>query len=305
MENPIAEPYINAVERSLTRVIISGQRSTLKYDQVEEIMKNIVWEIERFIGSGVTAPSFNGKELGESELILRCADERTEEWLTMITPKLKPWKNASLTLITIQEWETMMSNRKMFRMSVKVPWRTTGGYFLDVLRAHNPELRTKYWDIKSIQDRGEYTMIFLKVDEISLESLRSRSFKAHWLLDELVFKLERAKTHPIAPTNETQKPKANKTLVNTGKPPVKDGGNPGETCQDKEIETGTPAILANLDLGKNLNLNENPPVIEVSGTEGASNNGQQTVAGTSGAPVINDEVQVPITVSTQMEQSIN
>lgn len=107
-------------------------------------MGNIIRELEKFIGTGTKAPSFKGRKVGETELELNCTDERREKWLRETVPRLKPWKNATLTVVTISEWEAMNRPKKMLRMSVIVSWRSTGCYFMDVLRSNNPELRTKY-----------------------------------------------------------------------------------------------------------------------------------------------------------------
>lgn len=95
---------------------------------------------------GPTAPSFNNRP-GESELEIECADERTVNWLFNIVPKLEPFRKASLKLMRKMEWEASHKPKKMLPMSVSVPWKTTTKYFLDVLRAHNLFLQTKYWDV--------------------------------------------------------------------------------------------------------------------------------------------------------------
>ena len=87
---------------------------------------------------------------------------------------------------------------RMLRMSVIVPWRTNGKYFMDVLRSHNPDLKTRYWEIKHVQERSDSTKFQLKVDEESAEILRSRNFRAYWLVHQIEFKMERGGGKPNA-----------------------------------------------------------------------------------------------------------
>lgn len=185
-----ATTFKDVLSDSLTHYII-GSKGDLTVDQVEAVMGNIIWELEQFIGSGSRAPGFNGKKLGEVELELRCADDNSVKWLKHIVPKLNPWKNAALRLVTKSEWETICKPKRMVRMNVLVPWCTTSSYFMDVLRSNNPELRTKYWEIKNVQSWSDSTKFHLKIDETSVELLKAKGFKAHWLLDVVEFKFAR------------------------------------------------------------------------------------------------------------------
>lgn len=121
---PAAATYRDMVQASLVHVIVGAEGVTINGSQVVLVMEAVVRELEGFIGSTTKAPSFNGKQLGESELELECADDRTVAWLKWIVPKLKPWKNASLSVITKSEWQSTNRPGRMFRMSVLVPWRT-------------------------------------------------------------------------------------------------------------------------------------------------------------------------------------
>lgn len=136
--------FANVVAESLTYVIVGEKGQDLNSDQVSLILGNVVRELERFVGTTTTAPSFKGKKVGELELELRCADTRAERWLQWVVPRPNPWEGASLRLIRKEEWETERQS-KMVRVSVVVPWRTTGNYFLDILRSNNPNLRTRCW----------------------------------------------------------------------------------------------------------------------------------------------------------------
>lgn len=118
----------------MTYVIVGANGYVLNPGQVGLIMDNVVWELE----TNVMAPSFKGKEL-----TLQCGDARIEGWLKGIFRKLKPWRGVKLTLLSKADWDTMERERRMVRMSVITPWRTTGNYILDVLRSHNPNLRTR------------------------------------------------------------------------------------------------------------------------------------------------------------------
>lgn len=158
-----------------------------------------IWEIEKFVGSGTEAPSFNGHKPGEIELELRCGDNRTVSWIKHIVPKLKPWRDAALRVVSKSEWQTMCKPKRMIRMSVIVPWQTTGSYFLDILRSNNPELRTSYWEIKHTQHWDKSTKFHLKVDETSVQLLQARNYRVHWLLDVIVFKIERGHKLPTSP----------------------------------------------------------------------------------------------------------
>ena len=74
-----------------------------------DVYEAIIDELNKFIGSKIKAPSFRGSDLGESEVQYRCADLRTVNWLTMITPKLKPWNRADLKCVAEQEWQNVES----------------------------------------------------------------------------------------------------------------------------------------------------------------------------------------------------
>lgn len=224
-------------------------------DQVEAVMGNVIWELEKFIGTGVKAPSFNGKKIGEVELELRCADDRTVSWLKQITPKLKPWRQAALKLLTKNEWEAICKPKRMFRMSVIVPWRTTGAYFMEILRSNNPGLRTKYWEIKNTQNWDDSTKFTLKIDEVSAEILRFNGYKVHWLLDVIEFRLERGKGAQKVVQEEKN---------SNGKRADGTGGGTSQTTTDSSMET-----------------------------ERASSKGLSTRTGTSQSQTGNSEVQKP------------
>lgn len=276
---PGAPSYKGALMDSMTYMIIGANETALRGDQVEQIMRNIVWELENFIGSSTKAPSFNGRRLGEHELELRCADERTVSWLQGIVPKLKPWRGASLELVTKARWTELNNLKKKVRMSVLVPWRTSGTYFLDVLRSHNPELKTRNWEIKGMQDRGEATLFYLRVDEVSANVLQSRNYRAHWLLDSIEFRLERQR-------------KSTQTLQNL----EKDNEVETVSVQDKRQtdsrglilnKKGTPAT--NTDLNRagatsaTTSSNSGTTEATLTGTsEGASNVHKQTKTGPHG-----------------------
>lgn len=185
--------YKQAVADSMTFYII-GAEQALTTDQVERVMENLVWELEKFIGSGKMAPSFNDNKPGESELKLECADERTMKWLVEIFPRLRPWRLARLKLVTKAEWEAEYKPKRMLRMSVVVPWRATATYFMQVLRSNNPFLKTRNWEVRHSEDWGDRTKFYLKVDETSVEMLRERNFRVHWLLNVITFRLDRPGT---------------------------------------------------------------------------------------------------------------
>lgn len=233
-----AEPFKEAVKDSLVRFIVGANGVVLRAGQVELVLSNIIWELEKLIGSGRRAPSFNGKKVGESELELRCADVRTVKWLNDVVPRLKPWKNAALIIITMSEWEAINRPGRMMRMSVIVQWRTSGKYFMDVLRSNNPELRTKYWEIKNIQNRGDSTKLHLKVDEVSADLLRSWNYKAHWLLDVAEFRLERGNGVPGNVERERQD--ANKASASSAGESRGEGSG-SASREDCQMETGTGA----------------------------------------------------------------
>lgn len=208
-----ASTFKDVLSDSLTHYIIAS-KGDLTADQVGAVMGNIIWELEKLIGSGTKAPSFNGNKPGEMELELRCADDRCVKWLKYIVPKLKPWKNAALRLITKDEWETIYKPKRMIRMSVLVPWCTTSAYFMNVLRSNNPELRTKYWEIKNVQSWNNSTKFHLKIDETSVELLKAKGFKAHWLLDVVEFKFARNRPSTAEAGSSTQ---TTATVTDAGK----------------------------------------------------------------------------------------
>lgn len=192
-ENRQSANYRQAVSSSMTFYIV-GVDKALNSDQVGAVLGNIVWELEKFIGSGTMAPSFNGNRQGESELELECADDRTVRWLFSTVPKLRPFKEPALKIITQLEWEAAYKPKRMMRMSVIVPWETTPAYFMQVLRSNNPFLKTRYWEVKHVENWGERTKICLKVDDTSVDMLKERNFKAFWLLNVIKFKLERTES---------------------------------------------------------------------------------------------------------------
>lgn len=240
---------------SLTYVIV-GKDRMLSPDQVNLILNNVIWELERFIGTQTMAPGFKGKRIGESELELRCANSRTEEWLQWVVPRLKPFKGASLTLMRKSDWV----NRAMVRMSVVVPWSTTGNYFLDVLRSNNPSLKTRCWDIKYTEDRGDSTAIFLKVDVESAEILRSNNFKAFWLLDEITFVPKRSNQAPREKTDtDKQTVQVDTQQISDGKDVEETSAKLTETNKTEENTSpsktgeGTPIVIDNPFMGFGAN----------------------------------------------------
>lgn len=235
--------YSDVVQNSLVHVVI-GDGITLTSEQVERVMSSIIRELEKFIGTGVKAPSFGGRKIGESEIELRCADDRTVKWLKDTVPTMRPWKNATLKVVTMDEWETMNRPKRMLRMCVTVPWRTTGNYFMDVLRSNNPELRTRYWEIKNVQDRGNSTRLYLKVDDVSAELLESWGFKAYWLLDSIEFKYDRGNKAPRVKTAR-QGTEANTKLASEVE--TASGSGDGGASYGKQTKAGTPITSATAD----------------------------------------------------------
>lgn len=293
--------FKEVVQDSMTYYVV-GADLALTADQVGAVMGNIIWELEKFIGSGIRAPSFLGKKTGESELELRCADSRTVEWLQSIVPKLKPWRKASLKVVTRIEWEAEHKPKRMIRMNVIVPWRATGSYFMDVLRSNNPDLRTKYWEIKNVQERDDSTRFHLKVDEMSVELLRARGYKAFWLLDEIEFRLDRsyggaggsdkqAETRTSTTAKATVTSRSTKTrnepnvsMDSTGKNQVKEKAD--------NVETGVKTRTANSTPSKN----KVPiPAPSKGGLGGAS-----PVTGTSNDPTGGSKEPNPVNCSTSM-----
>lgn len=290
------QPFKDTVLESLTYVIVGAKGHEVDSEQVKEILKNVVWELERFLGTPTMAPSFKGKRLGESELELRCANERTEEWLKWVFPKLKPWKGASLRLMKKSEWE---KKKKMVRMSVIVPWLTSGNYFLEILRSNNPNLKTRDWELKYIEVRGDSTAIFLRIDEESADILRHNNFKAFWLLDEITFVPKRGTKTTERQTNDN-KQKANSQPDGNSK-------DADKTSQSVETETNKSATLANT---KEVDINTTPsktgevtPTIGRNPTIGASKEDPIDNAGTEGMIVTNSEVSRPNSSSTMEDQS--
>lgn len=213
---------------------VVGANASLNAKQVGAVRGNIIFEIERFIDADVLAPSFNSHRLGESELELKCADNRTAEWLKSIVPRLRPWNGASLKLLTKREWDAMNKPQRMLRMTVVSPWRVSAAYFMKVLRSHNPQLRTRQWEIKHVEDRGERTKFYLKVDETSVGILRAKGFKAFWLVDALEFRLEKPRQEADKDRNEKRSTLANRDNLE------EQAGNSDNGCQaSEELPTGS------------------------------------------------------------------
>lgn len=313
--------YKEVAQQSLTYVIVGANGVTLNADQVQMVMGNIVYELEQFIGTAVKAPSFNGNRLGECELELECADHRSMTWLKKIVPNMKPWRNAALSVMTKAEWELINRPRKMYRMSVVVPWRTTGEYFLDVLRSHNPELRTRYWEIKNVQDRGASMKFNLKVDDISAGLLQSRNYRAHWLLDVIHFRMDRGKNPGTSERNEhteTSGGEKNATRADGTSGADKNSEAGGSTDRaneaEPEKESGAPETKVNAPTETEGAPNtprffrafgrssERTPTFSKRGTRGASQIGNKTKTGTSKTATENSKVINPADGSIKLSE---
>lgn len=296
----VNKSFKDAVTESLTYVIVGARDQVLNPDQVQSIMGNVVWELERFIGTPTMMPSFKGKRLGETELELRCADARTEDWLRWVVPRLKPWENASLKLMKKSEWE---KKKKMVRMSVVVPWQTSGNYFLDVLRSNNPNLKTRDWDINYVELRGDSTAIFLKVDEVSAEILRHNNYKAFWLLDEIKFAPRRSTRADKGQTEDKrQEAKVNDQLVGNSKDDDRVSRSATETETSSTL-TKTNKVDNNSTLAE---MGEDIPTGIGRLTIGASTNDQQiSGAGTEGRTVNGSEVLEPNLGYKSMEVEVD
>lgn len=281
-----ANTFKEVVADSLTHYII-GANESLTADQVEAVMGNVVCELEKFFGTGQRAPSFNGNKAGEAELELRCADDRTVSWLKQIVPKLKPWrKSVPLRLVTKSEWEAICKPKRMLKMSVFVPWRTTGSYFMEVLRSNNPELKTKYWEIKNTQNWYEGTKLILRVDEVSVEILRAKNWKAFWLLDFIEFKLEKGYRPPAAAVGASQSESKTGTTETAKERNV---DLTGEKRTDEEA-VNTSSGTNQPTTGTPASLNRELPANSSAGTGGASS---LTRTGTSKPWIGDGEVSVP------------
>lgn len=283
--------FKDTILESMDYVIVGGNKTALTPGQVGDVMKNLVWELEKFIGTNTRAPNFRDNTLGESELVLRCAEERTVKWLKDVTPKLKPWQGASLSLMRKKDWDALQQQKKMVRMSVKVPWFSTKDHFLGALRSHNPDLRTRYWEVKHVEPRGDHSTIFLKMDEISAGIIQSRNFKAYWLLNEIEFKPLRGNLNRAQP----EKRAANSTANLTGKPPIIKDGDANGKGQRTETQA-TP----NFNNAESIMENDSVPSINGDGTSGAND-----TVGTAGTESKDGEVSVLNSGSIPLDQTMN
>lgn len=218
-------------------------------------------------------------------------------------PKLRPWKKASLKVITKIEWEAEHRPKRMLRMIIIVRMRTSGSYFMDVLRSNNPDLRTIYWEIKNSQERDDSTRFHLKVVEMSAELLRARGYKAFWLLGQIEFKLERSygsagrsdnqaetrtSTTRAKATGSSQSTKTrnepNEQLDPTEKNQVKEKA---DNAESEGKTTTAKSILSKYQV--------NTPALSKDGLSGAS-----PTIGTSKIPTEGSEESNPVNSSAEM-----
>lgn len=76
---------------------------------MKEGMEAIMRELENYIGMATKALSFKGKNIGETELEVTCADSNAETWLEGVVPKLRgrgrvrPWHSCLQSYILPRE----------------------------------------------------------------------------------------------------------------------------------------------------------------------------------------------------------
>lgn len=150
--------------------------------QMELVQQSINQAIVR-IGVQGAGPKFSGTTFKNGWIDMLCENHKSRKWLEKKVPFLKPWPEASLSVIPEGELS------KSFTLSILIPDKEgiTVTTALELLRVQNSGLDTKNWKVCKVKKTYTGQIVRLHVDETSFKALKLISFKANLGMDKITF----------------------------------------------------------------------------------------------------------------------
>ncbi|XP_022818347.1 uncharacterized protein LOC111350873 isoform X1 [Spodoptera litura] len=135
------------------------------------------------IGQQGKGPKFLGSAYKLGWILMICEDQHTRKWLEGIVTKLKPWPQASLSLMSNTAFpkSIVLSLLIPSKEGVSIPTA------LELLRVQNPGLHTEHWKVFKILKVNEGDIVHLSIDNASYEALKLVDFKVNLGIDKLTF----------------------------------------------------------------------------------------------------------------------
>lgn len=190
------------VRRTLNLKICIAQRPPAGKD-LQYIKQFLRDKIEESLENGASfIPIFkNVCKIGQDGVYVFCSDFQCAEWTTNIVREGIPSVDGHLTVLPQDTPLIFRPELVGVRTVSCIPTKQPKEKILNNLAS----LDTQGWDIKRIRPKGSSSMVYMRMDNRSFDTIQSQEGKINWILGPINVKLEEHRAK-LKPPNATSAP---------------------------------------------------------------------------------------------------
>ncbi|XP_059062601.1 uncharacterized protein LOC131855360 [Achroia grisella] len=174
------------------------QHTTPMTDEMMSMVRSsVLCEVAKITEAG-TGPRFVGCSFKPGWLLITCQNEPTKKWLESITPTLKPWAEAELSVLHEK------SMPKLAIGTAFIPNSETNSVevALKLLKSQNDCLNTDQWKILNRKEVENGTILTVSMDELSVDFIKAQDYKVNLGFRKVQFRIKGNTTSARQPTSE-------------------------------------------------------------------------------------------------------
>lgn len=182
----------NSLERSTLNVKVSFSRRPPTGKELQEIKMFLQYQIEQALEHRADfIPLFSAPcKIGRDGVYIYCADLACEKWVTYIAKTGIPGFPDALVVVPQETQMKFDPTFVMVRVVSKIPTKQPKDKILDNLAQLNRDLNTDSWQIKSIRPKGSSSMVYMRIDKRSFDTITERGSTVNWILGPININME-------------------------------------------------------------------------------------------------------------------
>ncbi|XP_059045052.1 uncharacterized protein LOC131840879 [Achroia grisella] len=167
----------------------------------DEMMSMVRSSVLREVGKITEAgkgPRFVGCSFKPGWLLITCQNEPTKIWLESITPSLKPWADAELSVLD----ERAMPKPAIGTAFIPSSETRSVDEALRMLKSQNDCLNSELWKILNRKAEENGTVLTVSLDEPSVDFLKTQDYKVNLGFKKVLFRVKGISTPTQQPSSD-------------------------------------------------------------------------------------------------------
>lgn len=192
MEEPgqMKQSYSLVVRRTLNLKICITDRPPMGKD-LAYIKQFLHGKIEEALANGSFLPIFNDVcKIEKDGVYVYCSDSLCVNWIYDVVKNGIPSLSSPLTVLPQDTPMLYRPEQIMVRTVTFIPTRQTKENILKNMAQLNSNLNTEKWRIKNLRPKGAGSVIHMRMDKKSFDTIRGQQHKINWILGPIIINQE-------------------------------------------------------------------------------------------------------------------